>query len=302
VVSFQLTFLRATIIVLTVSPPPALDFEERYKRKDLDTTLDDIDLKLDDGQSQSSQSETNSTSSSDSVQTSLSDTSSIPLLKTLKDVEAAVDRLHRLGMTVRRANTHHRNLTASKYALRDENGDDISAQFENFALQRVQAKFPAANTILHHLLANVILQRRKWLTYQKRHQQKLASFVQPTSRHSIPQQRSRTFQAMQFAQSSQGGTSTGRKTFLPGIALGTALSTTTASALTASRVLSRPPSIASSTAASSSIDISALSYPSVPKVPQYAKEFQCPYCGLMLGIKEGKSKRWRYSRTTSLIS
>jgi hypothetical protein len=216
----------------------------------------------------------------------------------MKDVEAAISRLHRLTMSIRKSSTNNRNLTATKFAILDENGDDTSTQFESFALRLVQARFPVAKPILHKRLANLILQRRKVFSYQQRHQQKLAKVVHPAARHSTVQQPPRTYPEIQLVQSSQRGGPSNPKALLQGLAINKTLSTTTASALTLTSVLSRPaPSIVSSSAASSSPDATAILFPPAPKVAPNAKEFQCPYCGLMLGIKERKPRRWRYCRT-----
>jgi hypothetical protein len=281
-----------------------LDTLERYEETDLDDNASGVtNMKPDDTHSESSQSETSKTStiSSNSSPTSVSNTRSTPLVKSVKDIEAAINRLHRLAMSIRKSSTHNRNLTATKFAILDENGDDASTQFESFALRIVQARFPGANPVLHKRVANLILQRRKLFSYQQRHQQKLAKVMYPAPRHSSVQQPPINYPAIQFAQSSQSLQRAGPskpKALLQGLAINKALSTTTASALTVTSVLSRPaPSVVSSSAASSSPDTTAMPFPPAPKVAPNAKEFQCPYCGLLLGIKERKPRRWRYSRT-----
>jgi hypothetical protein len=220
----------------------------------------------------------------------------------VQDVDAAINRLHRLAMSIRKSSTHDRNLTATNFAILDENGDDISTQFEKFALRIVQAKFPVANLILHKRLANLMFQRRKVFSHQQRHQQKLAKGVPLAARNSTGQQPPRTgVQFAQSLQSSQRGGPSNPEALLRGRATNKALSTTTASALTATSVLSRPaPSNVSSSVASSSPDPSAIPFPPAPRVAPSAKEFQCPYCGLLLGIKERQPRRWRYGGTISV--
>jgi len=277
----------------------ALETVERYKEMNWDESPD---LTFDETLSESSKSETSRTSD---VSSNASSTfpgpkiSSTPLTRSAKDVEAAINRLHRLAMMIRQSSTHNRNLTATKLAILDENGQDISTQFENYALRLVQTRFPEANPILHKRLAALILQRRKVFSYQQRHQQKLAGIAPPTARHSTVQP-PRAYPGMQFSQFSQSGGPTTPKTLLQGLAISKALSTTTASALTVTSILSRPaPSIASSSTSSSSPDATRIPFPAAPKALPHAKEFQCPYCGLLLGIKERKPKRWRYSKTSS---
>jgi hypothetical protein len=268
-----------------------------------DNTSGITGTEFDDTHSESSQSETSKTStvSSNSSQTFVSP--STPLAKSVKDVDVAINRLHRLAMSIRKSSTHDRNWTGIKFAILDENGDDISTQFENFALRIVQARFPLANLILRRRLANLIFQRRKVFSHQQRHQQKLAKGVHLTAQQSTGQQPPRTCPGVQFAQPSQSSQRDGPsnpEALLRGLAINKALSATTASALTATSVLSRPaPSNVSSSAASSSPDPTAIPFPQAPKVAPSAKEFQCPYCGLLLGIKERQPRRWRYGGTIS---
>ena len=286
----------------------ALGTVEMLRETELNNKVSSIaDTRFDDAHSESSQSETSRTSTISSNDSQISSASSIPsspVVQCMKDIEAAINRLHRLTMSIRKSSTHNRNLTAAKFAILDENGEDTSTHFESFALRLAQARFPVANPVLHKRLANLTLQRRKVFSYQQRHQQKLAKVVYPTARHSTVQQSPRTHPRIQLAQSPeslQRGEPSSPRAFLKGLAINRALSTTTASALTATSVLSRPaPSIVSSSAASSSPNPTATLFPPAPKTGPDAKEFQCPYCGLMLAVKELKPRRWRYSKAISV--
>lgn len=242
-----------------------------------------------------SQSEENgsSTTSSNSSHSSVSESSLTPVAKSLKDVEAAINRLHRLAMSIRKSSTHSQNPKATKLAIIDEDGNDTSAQFAEFTQRMVQSRFPAANPILHERLANLIFKRRKVFSYQQRHQQKLAQVVYP---HPQFQQQLKPYSATQPVQShpSQRVDSSSPKTLLQDLAVNRALSTTTASALTARSIPSRPaPSIVSSSAPSSSNEANNVTFPSPPTVLPNAREFQCQYCGILLDIKELKPRRWR---------
>ncbi|KAF7179371.1 hypothetical protein CNMCM7691_008304 [Aspergillus felis] len=161
----------------------ALDAMERCKEGySENNTSVAANTKSDDTDSESSE-QGGSISSSDSSQISASVPRSNPdpLIKSAKDLEAAINRLHRLATSIRSSSNRNRNLTATKFAILDENGDDISTQFESFALRIVQARFPEANPILHKRVANLILQRRKMFSYQQRHQQKLAQVFPRTT-------------------------------------------------------------------------------------------------------------------------
>jgi hypothetical protein len=279
-----------------------LDIVERGEEGYSDTNLPAaVNTKSDDTDSESSQQgdSLSSTSSSNSSQgsASVSRSNPDPLIKTVKDIEAAINRLHRLAMSIRSSSNRNRNLTASKFAILNENGDDTSTQFESFALRVVEARFPQANPVLHKRIANLILQRRKMFSYQQRHQQKLAQVVYPAPHLYTSQNASSSFPASQFfqpAQLPQRSVPSHPGERLQARVINKAFSATTASAFTSTSVLSRPaPSLMSSTAASSSPDAPVVSFPPAPKAAPNAKEFQCPYCGLLLGIKERSPRRWR---------
>lgn len=277
-----------------------MDVVERHKEIDGDDDKTSATVEAGPFQSDASLSGTDQSSPASSIssRSSVSEAPSTPLAKSVKDIEAAINRLHRLAMSIRKSSTQNRHLKAADFAMLDEDGQDTSSQFESFALRIVQARFPVANPILHRRLADLILQRRKAFSYQQRHQQKLAKVVKPSTRLSIVQQPLGTYSGLQFPQSSQSSQGDGPSdptVLLRALMRDKAVSTTTATALTVTSVLSRPaPSIVSSSADSSSLDAPGLVFPLAPKVVPSAKEFQCPYCGLMLGIKERKQRRWRY--------
>ncbi|TVY85465.1 Ankyrin repeat and KH domain-containing protein [Lachnellula suecica] len=279
----------------------ALDAIETHREKEIhEHSSAVIDTQVDDDQgSESSQSEASKSTAatSESSQPRLSATPSTLFGKRVYEIETSINRLHRLATFIRKSSTHNRNLAATKFAILDENGDDTSSQFEEFALRMVQSRFPLANPVLHKRLSNLILQRRKSLSYQQRHQQKLALAVYAATRQSPHQQSPRPFPGTlptQPSQSSYKGGSSGANALLQGLVTNRALSATTATAFTATSVPSLPaPSVASSSAVSSNPNAATLPFPPAPKAATNAKEFQCPYCGLLLGIKELKPKRWR---------
>lgn len=268
-----------------------MDLVERHKEANWnDESAEPVDAASDKVDSDSSLTGTEQTSSISSVL----ETPSNPLAKSVKDVEASINRLHRLAMFIRKSSTQNRNLTATDFAILDEDGQDTSSQFKSFALQIVQARLPAANPEIHRRLADLILARRKAFSYQQRHQQKLARVVKPTIRVPNARQPMGNYNGLQFAQSSHRGVATDPTALVRNFAIEKALSATTATVLNLNSVLSRvAPSVVSSSAASSTPDTNQLDFPQAPKVMPSAKEFQCPYCGLMMDIKERKPRRWK---------
>ncbi len=279
----------------------AMDSTEETKTKGfhpkLDRTSEDADSECDENATELEESISSQSSSSPSVSEPIA--RFVPLMKHLKGIEAAIDRLHRLAMTIRGSSIHHRKSNTSNFVLRDENGNDISSQFEHFAIRMVETRYPKANPLLHLRLGQVILQRRKRFAYQQRHQQKLALPARATPMPPSARQLQHTgsVRDANFPPPGRADSPNVQRIFPHGHARRTVLSTTTASALTLGTFRSRPPSstFSSSTVATTN-DAQNLYYPPRPRVTPGSKEFQCPYCGLVLGLEAGKGTRWKYEK------
>lgn len=107
----------------------AMDSTEETKTKGfhskLDRTSEDADSECDENATGLEESISSQSSSSPSVSEPIA--RFVPLIKHLKGIEAAIDRLHRLAMTIRGSSIHHRKSNTSNFVLRDENGNDISS-------------------------------------------------------------------------------------------------------------------------------------------------------------------------------
>lgn len=262
----------------------------------LDSTSEDADSESDENATESEESISSQSSNSPPVSEPIAHFA--PLMKHLKGIEAAIDRLHRLAMTIRGSSIHHRKSNTPDFVLRDENGNDISSQFEHFAIRMVQTRYPKANPLLHLRLGQAILQRRKRFAYQQRHQQKLALPARAT--HILPSarqlQHTGSVRDANVPRPDRAASPNVQRTFPYGHAR-TVLPTPTASALTLRTVRSRPPSSTlSSSTVTTNNDAENLYYPPRPIVTPGSKEFQCPYCGLVLGLEAEKGTRWKYGK------
>jgi hypothetical protein len=184
----------------------------------------------------------------------------------------------------------------------DEDGNDFSEAFaRKFALPLVTYRFPNCPDWLQRKLADGVVVRRKRFLFRQHHQRKLALNVDNKHHHRHPSMQTssvlvestiRTLNTRDREppppQASLGETQQYRPT----------LSRTSAS---------RPPPVLPLNKASqdeqsnrSTVFTAALSssipvdIPQPPRMAPGTKEFECPYCCLVLPSKETKSAHWRY--------
>ncbi|KAF3938494.1 hypothetical protein ABW19_dt0205468 [Dactylella cylindrospora] len=97
----------------------------------------------------------------------------------LAGIQGALDRLHRLGIAIRKASTS--DLTSRVQVFTRKNDDD-RANFERIALLIVKGLYPNIEGSLANQLAKSISFRRQRLLYQKQHQLKLKARRRPRQR------------------------------------------------------------------------------------------------------------------------
>ena len=107
-----------------------------------------------------------------------------PVSESRVEAEEAIDRLNRLSTSIRRAGVHHRDAKAESYIDRDENGQDLTALFKEYAKTIIKHRIPKAHNALQARMAESIALRRNRFAYLQRHQQKL-SYQQPETQHSL---------------------------------------------------------------------------------------------------------------------
>ena len=215
-------------------------------------------------------------------------------------VEQTIDRLSRLSVAIRRPSTVTQNLKAANFAIRDEEGNEVDAQFEDYALKRATHQFPQAPFYLLKRLATAITLRRRRFLYRHRHQRKLRSHLF----HDLPggslsplspsgDRGSTTVGAPTVRLSPNIKNSTDNRYRKPLISQ---TSATSASFFPLERAQAVSFAITSKASTALHTPLDQAFYVQVPDAPQVSpgsKEFECPYCWLMLSIEEAKGSKWR---------
>ncbi|OCL12400.1 hypothetical protein AOQ84DRAFT_437031 [Glonium stellatum] len=220
-----------------------------------------------------------------------------PLQDRLRVIEQTVDKLFRFSIAIRKPSLAAQNLKADSRAIKDEEGNDISSNFELFAREFVRRRFPDAHPILQDRISKAMLLRRRRFVYRQRHQYKLENKGPSANVAKITRL---------WAQSQASYPTTLKaENESPHLAAilsnhkeeATVLSCTSASAFPRNRF--RADSVlAPSTKASTAIyaygnHADAVQIPPPPKLLPLSKEFECPYCCIILPVKEAAPIRWR---------
>ncbi|CAN9210074.1 unnamed protein product [Alternaria alternata] len=222
--------------------------------------------------------------------------------KRLPGIERAIDRLFRLSLLIRQPSRSSQNEKAERFIMKDDDGNEMNESFAGFARQIVDHCFPDASEFLRAKLSNGIVIRRKRFLYRRRHQEKL--FGLDTTKETMRQDSkySEQFEEMDVTvraskvtnevspadtlapkllrlrdpNPSQTSASALQKQYLP---INTVLEDTKSNQTT---------SFTATPSSSAPVEL-----PRPPKPALGSKEFECPYCCLILPIKESRASHWR---------
>lgn len=229
--------------------------------------------------------------------------------KRLPGIERAIDRLFRFSLLIRQPSRSSQNVKAERFIMKDEDGNELNESFAGFARQIVDHCYPDAPEFLRAKLSNGIVIRRKRFLYREHHQKKL--FGVDTLREDMRQdlkygteieETDITVRASKAANELSPVETLAPKLLRP---KETNPSHTSASALQNQSLLidtvledtkSNQTTAFTATPSSSA----PIELPRPPKPVPGSKEFECPYCCLMLPIKESRASHWRYVTTNSM--
>lgn len=223
--------------------------------------------------------------------------------KKLQGIEKAIDRLYRLSLIIRQPSRASQNEKAAKYTLKDDEGNNNDMGFAEAFSQIVNHRFPDAPDFLRNKLSTDIIIRRKRFLYRQSHQRKLAEAgtnagdkkEESTAAKSVISQ----ITLRQQDKSAQAHELKEDTTVRTIVNIAPALSRTSASAvpkrrLPLMRALDDTQSVPSTVVTTSHSVSTPVELPHPPKPGTGSKEFECPYCCLVLPIKEATAHRWRY--------
>lgn len=222
-----------------------------------------------------------------------------PFEQRLHGIEHTIDRLYRLSVAIRRPSMASQNLKAANFVIRDEVGNDVGKQFADFALTWITHQFPEAPPLLRERLARSVTIRRKRFLYRQSHQKKLGkkSLLTPPPRlerssspgHDVTS----TVVSRTVVETTVVNTqSKPRHLHRPNL-----LSQTSASKVSGefkTQDIFDTPSRAPTVFSGAFTQQESILIPDPPKPAAGSKEFECPYCCMILPMKEAVQSNWRY--------
>lgn len=197
------------------------------------------------------------------------------------------------------------NNKAERFSITDDEGNIIDEQFKDFARDVVAHLFPDVAEELKDRLANGIVSRRKRFLYRQSHQRKLSTRTVMSLNEQDGQAQKITASECDAASTIRGFCAPVESpvqeagTFERILGAGILPSQTSASGMVRTpipieTVMEDEQSNQSTTFTNTHTTSAPVQVPSPPKPVSGSKEFECPYCCIMLPIKHAKAYKWRY--------
>ncbi|TEY52510.1 hypothetical protein BOTCAL_0257g00030 [Botryotinia calthae] len=221
-----------------------------------------------------------------------------------------IDRLYRLSVLIRSPQLQNRSTKAENFVEKDEDGRDLTAEFEAYAIVRAKHQMRAWKNITSEMglekddedlairIGKANSRRRRQFMYDQRHRRKFVSIEKDAEEEEHNEESPQHI-----------GPAENRSTLIPksseipasifksfaGSAIAAILSETTATELGQKfEGISDNSSTASSSSTYSGYQMSHVSIPEAPEI-EFGKGFQCPYCKLYDSSgKDGKIKRMEW--------
>lgn len=225
-----------------------------------------------------------------------------PFDSQLREIELGIDRLFLLSQAIRAPAKLSPHEMGAKGVMRDEEGNENEMEFRHYAYEVLKHRFPDASELLHNRLASAITFRRRRFLYRSRHQTKLSRPYHGSSINLASIGASTDFgdrttitvgRASQVKLTAAAGR---RRTRAAGVAP-SQLSRTSASEFKASHFDKKPifdsKSGFATTVQHTPKHNSSVAVPDPPPVLAGSKEFECPYCCLMVPQETRSPTQWR---------
>ncbi|KAF3289921.1 hypothetical protein TWF970_003664 [Orbilia oligospora] len=220
----------------------------------------------------------------------------------LDGIHGAIDRLHRIGTTIRKSSTSN---FLSKGRRLGQNHNDEDEFFKNIASLVISGLYPSISEKFIEQLARSILVRKQRLSYQRKHQRKLEKRYKPQKETVIILEPVPDIELSHVEIQQKLDESSGVETSVPPNDTGTISSKVDAYTATLPSVinsfnfrlhLNEAPRAALGPPSTTSI-AHGNPYPSPPKTQPGDKYCQCEWCFVELEVLEDKAqwrRAWRY--------
>jgi len=221
-----------------------------------------------------------------------------PFEQRVHGIEQTIDRLYRLSVAIRRPSIISQNAKAANFVIRDEEGNDVGEQFADFALKWITHQFPDAAPVIRGRLARSVTLRRKRFLYRQSHQKKLGmkSILSPPPRversTSPGLDADSTVIARTVVENPAQGTHNKQNNFLKPRLLSQTSASKVSKKLKTEEIFEPPLSKTPTVFSGAFTQQDSISIPDPPKPLSGSKEFECPYCCMMLPMKEAVRSHW----------
>jgi hypothetical protein len=203
-------------------------------------------------------------------------------------------------VAIRRPSIISQNAKAANFVIRDEDGNDVGEQFADFALTWITHQFPEAPPVLRERLAKSVTLRRKRFLYRQSHQKKLGmkSFLTPPPRPerslSPGLDADSTVIARTVVENTVQGTHSKHNNLLKPRLLSQTSASKVSGKFRPEDIFEQTPSRTPTVFSGAFTQQGSISIPDPPKPAAGSKEFECPYCCMMLPMKEAMRSQWTY--------
>ncbi|KAF4960854.1 hypothetical protein FGADI_687 [Fusarium gaditjirri] len=100
--------------------------------------------------------------------------------KSLNEIAAEISRLNKISNTIRRASKDTQALAASKFYIKDDEGNNVEETLLDNFKHHINDRFPALGEIIQERLARTMLLRRKQILYRRHRQESVYTKAQDT--------------------------------------------------------------------------------------------------------------------------
>lgn len=207
------------------------------------------------------------------------------LAAAVASAQGTLNSLHQLSLTLRFAGAQHRSQRIERFRSL-EKYNRVFDVFWQCACQRAKYLFPLAPKFLIDRIAESIAARRIRFLYLERHQMKVSTLSQPLTGH-LPSRQHDSLESGSAPQQSQIGpqkvnVDSPHRSYQPSAVL----STTEVTKLEPKGLRAAVQVKAERPESVSSVQVSNVEFPKIPKVDPGGASFTCPYCLLVYPVED----------------
>lgn len=219
-----------------------------------------------------------------------------PFEQRLHDIEQSIDRLYRLTVAIRRPSIINQNAKIASFVIRDDEGNNIDENFKEFALRFISHRFPKAATTLRERLAASVTLRRKRFLYRQSHQSKLSKKSYSVAPTLVIRSPSRVVISESTVVARTIVDNPIKDTHKTPDKVAKTVSQTSASKfsekLKSKDIFELQTPTPRTSFSSNLLTVTADEIPRPPSLSPGSKEFECPYCCMMLPVTEAVQSNW----------